>query len=1219
MRYLNKIIFLNSAHIPYAEIKVDGNVHFIGTQGVGKSTILRAILFFYNADKMHLGIPKEKKNFDSFYLPYSNSYIVYEVKRHNGAFCVLLTKTMGRAVYRFIDAPYNRNWFVDGSNVVTADWSEIRRRIPSEFQVSALITDYYLFRDIIFGNNHKPELMPYRKYAVIESTRYQNIPRTIQNVFLNSKLDADFIKDTIIQSMTDEDICIDLNVYRSLISDFEQVYKDVMLWIKPNQNGVVAVRRDADKVIDNYRGLLYLKQQIVEGRQELNYAERREAEMLPVLHDRIAEQNEIVARFKRLIGEEKQKHDGESAKLFKEIGVSGDKLKTLKQRRSYYEQQNITDVVRRVLAEENLKLELDTNKSTFDDLTAKNSDIIKKYEEAEKRLELNFKEFENNKNAEITAAREKFTNRKEELMQAARTSEYKYRDILDEKKDTLNKQKLEIQGVLSELKHKRNSISNFSFYRDDIDRLTGDVKTLENELNDKKLDKSSLELNISKTRQTYLTEEQKTEWEYKEKINALSIDISTVDKEIERLQVLADSRKGSLCEWLENNMPGWQDTVGKVVDEESVLYSHNLNPQISSYGDSSLFGIELNLSGIERNLLTPEKISSELSAKKKKREELVSGKCALQRELEDKKNDIEKSCSAKIRGLSDELHTVEATLLHLPVKIKKIKADLTTFQRRDEELRKNELKQLDIQILEKTELNNRITEDVEKSKAEYDKYLKQIKEELSKRLGDVEKDFDHIKEEINSEKERFRKETEVKKSELLQSQTNELKGRGADTDVINSYKIKIDRIKAELEYINKRRALVIEYEKDKRELFDHENEIQEHLKDNKARLEDLDEKYRLRNDKLNKKLGDAVAELNETDKKLSAVREDLDAVKNFRKDELLCPVESQTDVEKTTQKTCGIIINELKGLLISTDKKSNDFKKSVNEFNGYFSSNNIFHFVTSLSSEADYYDFANNLCEFVEENKIDEFKTRISDRYSHIIQRISQETGNLTKNESEIIKTIRAINNDFVERNFTGVIKSIELRHQASNDKLMQLLLEIQRFNEENAFNMGALNLFSQDSRVQVNEKAVKYLYSFSRMLQDAPTRKHIVLSDTFNLQFRIIENDNDTGWVEKIANVGSDGTDILVKAMVNIMLINVFKEKASHKFDNFKIHCMMDEIGKLHPQNVKGILDFANCRNIMLINSSPTTFNVEDYRYTYLLSKDKKSNTRVVPLLTRK
>lgn len=44
MKYLNKIIFINSANIPYAEISVDGNVHFTGTQGVGKSTVLRALL-----------------------------------------------------------------------------------------------------------------------------------------------------------------------------------------------------------------------------------------------------------------------------------------------------------------------------------------------------------------------------------------------------------------------------------------------------------------------------------------------------------------------------------------------------------------------------------------------------------------------------------------------------------------------------------------------------------------------------------------------------------------------------------------------------------------------------------------------------------------------------------------------------------------------------------------------------------------------------------------------------------------------------------------------------------------------------------------------------------------------------------------------------------------------------------------------------------------------
>lgn len=120
-----------------------------------------------------------------------------------------------------------------------------------------------------------------------------------------------------------------------------------------------------------------------------------------------------------------------------------------------------------------------------------------------------------------------------------------------------------------------------------------------------------------------------------------------------------------------------------------------------------------------------------------------------------------------------------------------------------------------------------------------------------------------------------------------------------------------------------------------------------------------------------------------------------------------------------------------------------------------------------------------------------------------------------------------------------------------------------------------------------------------------------------FRLQFRVKENDNDTNWVERINNVGSDGTDILVKAMVNIMLINVFKKKAARKSGDFIVHCMMDEIGRLHPNNIKGILQFANSRNIYLINSSPTSYNPYDYRYTYLLSKHGVK-TKVEKLMKR-
>lgn len=197
-------------------------------------------------------------------------------------------------------------------------------------------------------------------------------------------------------------------------------------------------------------------------------------------------------------------------------------------------------------------------------------------------------------------------------------------------------------------------------------------------------------------------------------------------------------------------------------------------------------------------------------------------------------------------------------------------------------------------------------------------------------------------------------------------------------------------------------------------------------------------------------------------------------------------------------------------------------------------------------------------------------------------------------------------------------MNSTVLAKLPSTDKMVLLMKRINDFHDDNQYTMGELNLFSSANRDDVNQKAVGHLLDLMKSLVDNPQRRYLTLSDLFQLQFRIVENDNDTGWVDKLSHVGSEGTDTLVKAMINIMLINVFKGKVSRKFGDFRIHCMMDEIGKLHPQNVKGILDFANARNILLINSSPTTYNVSDYRYTYLLSKDSKSQTVVHPLISQ-
>ena len=310
MRALRKIVFINSANIRYAEIKLDGNVHFIGTQGVGKSTLLRAILFFYNADKLHLGIPKEMKSFDDFYLPKPNSYIVYEVEHEHRPFTVLVFRSSGRACYRFIDAPFERKWLVDEFGDVTSEYKVINSRLDKNIYMSKLIDRYEMFREIIYGN-YKVAGKEFGNFQLMEAKSYQNIYRSIQNVFLNSRLDADFIKDIIIRSMEEEESNINLAYFRGQVADFEQEYKDISCWYKTNAKGESTVRLQADKVIACYHDLLYQKQQIEELCGELNYAVRDSRERIPLIEENLSKLNGERERQKKLLGEVMEKYESE--------------------------------------------------------------------------------------------------------------------------------------------------------------------------------------------------------------------------------------------------------------------------------------------------------------------------------------------------------------------------------------------------------------------------------------------------------------------------------------------------------------------------------------------------------------------------------------------------------------------------------------------------------------------------------------------------------------------------------------------------------------------------------------------------------------------------------------------------------------------------------------------------------------------------------------------
>lgn len=1154
--------------------------------------------------------------------PYPNSYIVYEVMRENGAYCVLALKNQGRVMFRFIDAPFDSKWFIDERNQVYGEWSKIREQVGKKHDISSLVSSYEMYRDIIFGNNRRLELQPFRKYAIVESAKYQNIPRTIQNVFLNTKLDADFIKNTIIRSMSDEDNCIDLNFYREQIKEFEQEYKDVSLWTKKEKNGEVLVRRMADKVIDAYRTLLNNRRLIGEGRRKLNYAERVAQELLPQYRLDIQKSEAECNRVNRLLGEEQEKYGKERDKLSRELGVLDAQLKKTADKRKHYEEIHIEDILQRVEQETIIEEERKRQEAMKAELEKSYQNVVDKYKALLDQLDIDLRAFRNSKTTLLNEHQAALMTQKEALMLEWRKAETETREVFQKKASAMDEIMLQLVQEETALKIQKANVAHENPF-------ARKMETNEQEFAEFTARKFQVETEIKEVEQRIETLRQEAEKEleiadlkYQASLDEPKKQKADVEAEIRKIQNLLEKSKGSFSEWLDQNRKGWQENIGKVVDEETILYNNVLNPQLvadsSSLSSASLYGVSINLAAVERKFRTPKELKEQLAEKEQLRADIIKLLNDLWNQHEEEQKNLKGKYQLQIRKLNELLHAKKAEMQLLPQTEKKLKMQSLELKNSLEKWRSQQLSELEDKQNALVDDKVKKEENKRQLELELQRKLKTLQAEHNRLVKQETQAFEGFANDIQTQIEEKQNQVDARRQELLKAQHDELHGKGMDTQTLDAYNKRIAELDAELAFIRKNRDVVAVYRNDKIELFDQESSVRQKRKNKAEALMTIEDKFRQRSERLKLQLSVAQEKLAEQQAALRKLEAGLNAVKNFRSDATLCPLGSSEIGEKITTKDCLAIVEELKRQIYEDGRTLDNFKKQSQQFLGMFSAHNTFHFNVSPVTEEEFIAFASNLCEFVDNDKISEYQKRISGRYTDIIFRISKEVGDLTRREGDIGKTINDINHDFEERNFAGVIREIALRPLKSNDQLMILLLRIRDFAEENQFNMGEMDLFATESRQDVNAKAVKYLLAFMKGLLDEPNRKQLQVADTFKLEFRIKENDNDTGWVEKIANVGSDGTDILVKAMVNIMLINVFKEKASKKSGDFKIHCMMDEIGKLHPNNVKGILDFANRRNILLVNSSPTTYNVEDYKYTYLLSKDNRAYTKVTQLIKR-
>ncbi len=1221
MRYLNKIIFINSAAIKYAEIDLEGNVHFIGNQGAGKTALLRAILFFYNANKTKLGIGREKKRFDDYYFEYQNSYIIYEVKSDYRNFCVLAYKVNGKTAFRFIDAPYNRDFFIDTDGKAYESWDKIRMMLGKGVHYTKLVTNYEEYRKIIYGDNKdlKPE---FRKYAIIESKQYQNIPRTIQNVFLNAKLEANFIKNTIIKSISDEVYEIDLENYsKNHLKDFETQINDIRLWTEKNKNGQIIIRRQADRIIEKYRQINYIKKEKSEAIKQLKCRlDYIDAEKYKYQRERDTEY-ESLENIKKDIEKVSFLQQKKEIELTADIKSFNDKLKEAKEKQQYYQSLNINEIIKKVDKKYNLNQQKNALIEEKNLLESQFSEINQKYQALIDQVK-NLKDtFKNQKTSEINELKDKFTNNKIEISE-------KYSQLINHLKEQIagliEEKRQKIQALKDDehkLKQQKIEIKHKKYFQKEITKLEQQKAILSNDIKQQGQEIKNSKNMLKTTKREWELEEKNIIRDYKQKTEKEQDKITRYQKEIELINKKISQSKHSFYAWLNENYAGWQDTIGKVIDE-NVLYKNELSPTLISQNNKTLFGIGIDLSKLERNVKTVAELNKEIKEFEQKIIETRKIINLLNGEKDAELENLKQKFRKKINKLNDSISLNEYNIPINQKKLKETELELDEWKEKAEVERNKDLQKLEYQLEKMANEIDRLSKEVDNGKEiekrKINKFHKEKENEISQLQNELKEKQQIIKKEIADKLSEFDKRI----NDLQHQKNNELNNNGADTDRLEKINLQLQTIINKLDFIEKNNTLVIEYNKDKRELFDKIPDFENEMSKLENKLNQVKQEYSERKQKLEEKEVKQKKTVDDLDKVLMEFKNDIDNFEKFKKSEIFKSIETEyiTANKLENTQTATEIIENIKDKYFQLIKHFDELKRNINNFTDKFTENNIFNFKVNLKDDDEYLNFAIDLKEFVEEDKIKEYEKRVNERFAHIVQLIGRETTELISKEAEIEKIIKKINADFVSKNFVKAIKEMEIRLRKSANPVVNILSQIKEFNDENGMSIGINNLFTTNESSQKNQRAVMLLKQLVKKL-DEYKYNTLSLSDSFDLEFRIVENDNDSGWVEKLSNVGSEGTDVLIKAIVNILLLNVFKENVSKKFKDFRLHCMMDEIGKLHPINVKGILRFANERNILLINSSPTSQNAMDYKYTYKLTKEmsktsKKHFTKVTRLV---
>jgi len=1201
---LKKIYLFKSADYQFSEVDLSDNTLLLGESGVGKTTLMRAILFFYTMDSTSsmLNINREsKKSFNEWYFQERNSHIVYEYYKEEKPYLFVVSRS-SNLHYTFIEMNNGdisvKDLFLRGSEPATL---EVLNENIEKHRLPKYHTTYkekYIrafHKNDVDGKKIKWD----KKEGMLDFTLFESMTarkefaKTLSNIFATSKISADSVKKTIVSLIEETSNHLNLKNVREPLDDYVQFRTQIRRFerLRPRID-------ELKSVVDEYKEN---KERFKEEANQIHLIKNQSEIKLLEIKNEIVKLEEEKGQLDTVYKPKISQLSTDIDKKEKEIFSENKEINKMKSKRDEYKAQHIDTLVSEYENKKSYENSLEIYRKKYDALTSSVNELKMRYEEI-------FEQFKKDKENSIFQVKDENRVKKEEVStQRIELVEKERSDIetetvtfVQEKEGLVSKVASE-RKVLVEIEIKQAKVENFPYnqknikqFSDEIIKFQEESRKLESVIVGIKHDIDSTDEKIENIPLKLKEEKEKLH----EKISKIRHKLIVEKEEIEKK---LDFDKNNLYSFINKNQIEHRDKLliflkDEVLFANRTLHVEKVDNSTSIFGldirfEDENFGFEYDTDSLQNQL---ELIKSQI----KEHNELLHEK---NKTLEEDAREATSTLNRKRTKLYKEMDEKKVLEEKYQAFIVKSKNNLDDAEKVAKKMRKEEKEKLDKEYLKQKENVDELDAKIKKLSENISDISSKIKkstqtkiDELNVVLSKLDKDE---KETIHRLEEAYTQNVKESEAEL----NNLLKQNGIDEKELKQINDNITKYRKRIEAIEENenivRVYLSEYKKEiekipfREENLEKEKNLLVSIKEN---LKTIKDEFKIKHDAVK----DKVEKVQEVEKNLNSFLEKYS--EEIENQPIVREIKSLLSLEYTED--INVLLSNQEFLSKVIDNLTNTYSKLGNNRDSIINKTqlatkgldreNIFKLdiVDDYMEESNnierYLPVANGLIDYIEKDKINILKETSSSKYINHLNAITKDIklfeeslldieGKVNKLDNRVKKAVESFK----------VIDAIKIKKDTANNEVLEKLKLVTDFYETHSESFLS-GLFLSETEKEESRKVQDELASKieALVLLLSSKKESLSLEEGFVLTFSVTENGNKLTPAETLNDIGSNGTSTLVKSIINISLLQMVNQKSE-----ILNHCILDEIGTISPSYFKELKDYANSSGFLFVNGMPT------------------------------